>query len=74
MQSPRSVRHPVTLSDVVAAFKEGRATTEEVMAAFYEDRSVYNVIAYTCKKVGLLEAIDDMRQEVCLLLATKFFF
>lgn len=71
MQSPRSVRRPVNLSEVVAAFKEGRATTHEVMAVFYEDRSVYNVVAHTCKKVGLNDAVDDMRQDVCLLLATK---
>jgi transcriptional regulator with XRE-family HTH domain len=71
MQSPRSLRRPVTLPEVVAAFKEGRATTHEVIEVFYEDRSVYNVIAHTCKKVGLNDAIDDMRQDVCLLLATK---
>lgn len=71
MSSERSVFSSVELSEVVAAFIEGRATTTQVLEAFYKDRSVLNVISNACKRVGLEAEIEDVRQNVGAILADK---
>lgn len=72
MPSTRRLGLSVTLSEAVAAFKEGRVSAHQVLEVFYSDRIVDRVIEFTCRKVGLVDAVDDIKQEIGLLLSQKF--
>jgi hypothetical protein len=64
MSGARSFVNSLKLSEVVAAFGEGRATANEVARAYYADPDVRKVVAGVCGQYRLLEALDDIHQEV----------
>lgn len=71
MSGARSVVDSLKLSEVVAAFVEGRATTNEVARAYYADPDVRKVVAGVCGQYRLLDALDDIYQEVCVRFVRK---
>jgi DNA-directed RNA polymerase specialized sigma24 family protein len=71
MSGARSFVDPLKLSEVVAAFGEGCATTDEVARAYYTDSDVKKVVAGVCGQYRLFEATEDVFQEVCVRFVEK---
>lgn len=71
MSGERSFVDSLKLSEVVAAFSEGRVTTEDVARAYYGDRDVRRVVAGVCGQYRLVDVADDVHQEVCLRFTQK---
>ena len=71
MSGARSIFDSLKLSEVVAAFGEGRATTDQVARAYYGDRDVRKIVAGVCGQYRLVDSMDDVYQEICVRFARK---